>query len=34
VRELNAVPAVPAPLMLTTALGFVDELLEIVIVPV
>jgi hypothetical protein len=33
-RELKVDEATPAPLMFITALGFVEELLEIVIVPV
>ena len=33
-RELNVVAEVPVPLMFTVALGFVEELLEIVITPV
>jgi hypothetical protein len=33
-RELKVDEATPAPLMLTTALGFVELLLEIVIAPV
>jgi hypothetical protein len=33
-RELKVDEATPAPLKFTTALGFVEELLEIVIAPV
>jgi hypothetical protein len=33
-RALSVVAAVPAPLMFTTALGLVEELLAIVITPV